>query len=77
MTALYDEFSDPREPDSLTIAFDQLEELPPAYAALSGARGGEIVGPLEYDAGKWEVARYVCAGVGAFGLLMTMFPKGR
>ncbi len=51
MTALYDEFSDPLAADSMTIAFDQLEELPPVYATLQGASGGEVVGPLEYQAG--------------------------
>ena len=39
--------------------------------------GKSISEALEYDAGRWEVGRYVCAGVGAFGLLMAMFPKGR
>jgi len=39
--------------------------------------GKSISESLEYDAGRWEVARYVCAGIGAFGLLMAMFPKGR
>ena len=39
--------------------------------------GKSISESLEYDAGRWEVARYVCAGIGVFGLLMTMFPKGR
>jgi hypothetical protein len=39
--------------------------------------GKSISESLEYDAGKWEVGRYVCAGIGAFGLLMAMFPKGR
>lgn len=54
MTALYDEFSDPLAEDSLTIAFDQLSELPPAYGALTGASGGEVIGPLEYQAGSNE-----------------------
>jgi len=31
----------------------------------------------DYPAGKWEVARYACALVGGFGLLMSFFPKGR
>lgn len=48
MIALYDEYSDPLAPDSLTLAFDQLDDLPPAYAALAAVRGGEVVGPLEY-----------------------------
>jgi hypothetical protein len=39
--------------------------------------GKSISESLEYDAGRYEVARYVCAGIGAFGLLMTLFPKGR
>jgi peptidyl-prolyl cis-trans isomerase SurA len=52
MTALYDEYSDPLADDSLTIAFDQLSQLPPAYAALQGVGGGEVVGPLEYQAGS-------------------------
>jgi len=32
---------------------------------------------LEQPAGRWEMARYACAGVAGFGLLMTLFPKGR
>jgi len=51
MIALYDEYSDPLAPDSLTMAFEQLEELPPVYGALNGVSGGEVVGPLEYQAG--------------------------
>ena len=39
--------------------------------------GKTISESLQYDAGRWEVGRYACAGLGAFGLLMTMFPKGR
>ena len=53
MTALYDEYSDPLADDSLTIAFDQLSQLPPSYSsALRGVGGGETVGPLEYQAGS-------------------------
>jgi hypothetical protein len=53
------------------------------YCSSEASKAGEIPEgksiseSLEYDAGKWQVGRYVCAGVGAFGLLMTMFPKGR
>ena len=54
MIALFDEYSDPLAPDSLTIAFDQLGDLPPAYAALSAVGGGEVVGPLEYTAESGE-----------------------
>ncbi|MGE0159428.1 MAG: peptidylprolyl isomerase [Gemmatimonadales bacterium] len=53
MTTLYDEYSDPLAEDSMTVAFDQLGQLPPAYgSALTGTRGGEIIGPLEYQAGS-------------------------
>jgi peptidyl-prolyl cis-trans isomerase SurA len=48
MVALFDEYSDPVAQDSLTIPFEQLGDLPPAYAALANVRGGEVVGPLEY-----------------------------
>jgi peptidyl-prolyl cis-trans isomerase SurA len=52
MEALYREHSDREIPDSLTVAFDQLAELPPGYdEALEGASEGTVVGPLEYDAG--------------------------
>jgi peptidyl-prolyl cis-trans isomerase SurA len=52
MIALYAEYSDPLAPDSLTMAFEQLEELPPVYGSLNGVRGGEVVGPLEYQSGS-------------------------
>lgn len=39
--------------------------------------GKSISQSLEYEAGKWEIARYGAAIVGAFGLLMSFFPKGR
>ena len=52
MIALYDEYSDPLAEDSLTMPFEQLEQLPPAYGALNGVSGGEVVGPLEYQAGS-------------------------
>lgn len=32
---------------------------------------------LSQPAGRWEMARYACGAAAAFGLLMTMFPKGR
>jgi hypothetical protein len=53
------------------------------YCSSQGSKAGEvpegksISESLEYDAGRYEVARYVCAGIAAFGLLMTLFPKGR
>lgn len=48
MAALFEEYSDPLAPDSVTIAFDQLRDLPQAYGVLTNARGNEVVGPLEY-----------------------------
>jgi peptidyl-prolyl cis-trans isomerase SurA len=50
MTALFDEYSDPLATDSLSMPFEQLGELPPAYAALRTAVSGTVVGPLEYQA---------------------------
>ena len=49
----------------------QLEGLQPVPAGLSVGEG------LQYPAGRWEMTRYVCAGVAGFGLLMALFPKGR
>lgn len=50
MDSLYLEHSDLAAPDSLTLAFDQLGELPPAYSALRTVPEGEVVGPMEYEA---------------------------
>jgi hypothetical protein len=32
---------------------------------------------LKEPAGRWQMARYGCAGLAGFGLLMALFPKGR
>jgi hypothetical protein len=32
---------------------------------------------LRYEAGKWELGRYVSAGVAGIGFLLALFPKGR
>jgi peptidyl-prolyl cis-trans isomerase SurA len=50
MTALFDAYSDPLASDSLTLPFDQLGNLPPAYAVLRAAAEGDVVGPIEYQA---------------------------
>ncbi|HET9949317.1 MAG TPA: peptidylprolyl isomerase, partial [Longimicrobiales bacterium] len=51
MAELYAEHNnDPIAPDSVTIAFDQLDQLPPAYSALRPTRAGDVIGPLEYTA---------------------------
>ena len=55
MAELFDRYSDPLAPDTLTIAFEQIEQLPPSYAALSTASENQVVGPLEYDTGRGEI----------------------
>jgi len=47
---------------------DKYPELP---------EGMSIGESMSQPAGKWEVARYACAGIAGFGLLMAFFPKGR
>jgi hypothetical protein len=49
----------------------RLEEVEPLPEGLSISEG------LKEPAGRWEMARYACAGVAGFGLLMALFPKGR
>jgi peptidyl-prolyl cis-trans isomerase SurA len=49
MIELYEEFSDQAAPDSITLAFEQLDELPSAYGMLRTANQGDLVGPLEYQ----------------------------
>ena len=48
MAELAEEHSDPAAPDSLTIPFDQLSELPAEYGVLRTASSGQFVGPIEY-----------------------------
>ncbi len=56
MGTLFARHSDPEVPDSLTVAFEQLSDLPPGYeAALSDAQEGDFVGPIRYEAGGGEV----------------------
>lgn len=54
MGALFEEFSDPAAPDSVTFAFEQLGELPAEYAVLRTSAGGDVVGPIEYQVGPGE-----------------------
>ena len=49
MDSLYREHSDPVAPDSLTLAFDQIGQLPGPYSALRTASPDQVVGPLEYQ----------------------------
>ena len=52
-------------------ASQQVEEHEPAPPGTS------VSEELDRPAGRWEVARYVCAGVAGIGLLLALFPKGR
>lgn len=52
-------------------ASSRLGEAEPLPEGLSVSEG------LHYPAGRWDVARYGCAGVAGIGLLMAMFSKGR
>ena len=54
MADLFDQFSDPAAPDSLTLPVDQLSELPPVYGSLRAASSGDLVGPLQYDLGPGD-----------------------
>ena len=49
MEDLFERYSDPAAPDSLTMAFDQISELPTPYGALRTAASGDFLGPLEYE----------------------------
>lgn len=46
--------TDAAAPDSLTIPFEQVSDLPPAYGALRTASGGTVVGPIEFDPGDGD-----------------------
>jgi len=49
----------------------QMEKHEPVAPGVSVGEG------LETPSGRWEMARYVCAGAAGMGLLLAMFPKGR
>lgn len=51
---LIEEHGDPAAPDSMTVAFDQLSELPDAYAPVRTASEGDVIGPLRYGMGTGE-----------------------
>jgi hypothetical protein len=47
-------------------------------SALSPVPAGVELGDyLRYEAGKWELGRYVSAGLAGIGFLLALFPKGR
>lgn len=43
--------ADELAPDSLSVPFEQIGELPPAYSVLRTATSGQVLPPFEYDAG--------------------------
>jgi hypothetical protein len=49
----------------------RLSEMPPVPAAV------DLGDYLRYEAGKWELGRYVSAGLAGIGALLALFPKGR
>lgn len=49
------EHGDAAAPDSVTIAFEQLAELPPSYGPLRTASAGDVIGPIEYEIAPNEV----------------------
>jgi len=54
MAELFEKYSDPAAPDSVTFAFEQLSELPPVYGALRTAASDDFIGPLEYEIGPGD-----------------------
>lgn len=49
----------------------RLSQLPPVPAEV------ELGDYLRYEAGKWELGRFVSAGLAFIGFLLALFPKGR
>ena len=49
----------------------RLSQLAPVPDAV------ELGDYLRYEAGKWELGRYVSAGLAGIGFLLALFPKGR
>jgi hypothetical protein len=56
---------------AFAYASSRLDDLEPLPDGLS------ISESLKEPTGRWQMVRYVCAGVAGFGLLMALFPKGR
>jgi hypothetical protein len=54
------------------FSMDRLSKLPPVPADVPVDRAVQ-----RYPAARWQLAQYGFATLGAFGLLMLMFPKGR
>lgn len=54
MERLYDQYSEPLSLDTITVAFDQLNQLPASYAAIRNASAGQVLGPLTYHPSSEE-----------------------
>jgi hypothetical protein len=55
MQELWERYSDPEAPDSLTVPFEDLSRLPLGYAtALRAAQAGSVYGPIEYQNARGE-----------------------
>jgi peptidyl-prolyl cis-trans isomerase SurA len=55
MSDLWERYSDPEAPDSLTVPFQDLSRLPLGYAtALRSAQAGTVYGPIEYQNARGE-----------------------
>lgn len=54
METLFQEYSDPAAPDSMTVAFDQISNLPPVYSALRTATTDQVLGPLDFEGAPGE-----------------------
>jgi hypothetical protein len=49
----------------------RLSDLPPVPAEV------ELGDYLRYEAGRWELGRYVSVAMAGIGFLFALFPKGR
>lgn len=55
METLSEQYADPEAPDTLTVTYDQLGQLPPGYDQLANAGVGDVVGPVEYQAARGQL----------------------
>lgn len=55
METLSERYGDPEAPDTLTVTYDQLGQLPPGYDQLATAAEGDVVGPVEYQAARGQL----------------------
>ena len=48
MRELWEAYSDPEAPDSVTVTQEQIQGLPPGYEGVGIAIEGDVLGPIEY-----------------------------